>query len=1038
MFENIIRFSIHNKLVIAISVLGLVIWGAFSLSKLPIDAIPDVTNNQVVILTQSPTLAAQEVEQYITTPIELKVSNLQGVTEIRSISRQGLSVITLVFEEEIEMYLARQMVSEQLKATESEIPAEYGTPELAPITTGLGEIYQYTIKPQKGFEEQYSLTDLRTIQDWIVKRQLAGIPGVIEISSFGGYVKQYEVSIDPDRLKANDIKLQEVTEALKANNANTGGSFIEKNDQAYFIRGEGKAENLVNISQIRIKNRGGVPILIGDVAKVQMGHANRFGAMTRDGESEAVGAVVLMLKGADSEQTIKGVKERIERIQKTLPKGLTISPFIDRTKLIDKAISTVSNNLLEGGIIVILILVLLMGSIKAGLIVASVIPITMLITFSLMRVFGISANLMSLGALDFGLLVDCSVIVVEAVLFKLHLDKKSKVKSTEMDQLVGNASSKVLSSAIFGGLIILIVYLPILSLSGIEGKMFKPMAMTVSLAILVALILSMTYIPVMAAWLLKNEGQKQFKVSDKIVNTLFNGYKPLLSKALIWPKTTVAVAFGIFIISIFTFNKMGGEFIPTLDEGDIAVDFQTPPGSSLTATIDATLKAQKALKDQFPEILQIVGRIGASEVPTDPMPVEASDLMINMKDRSEWTSASNREEMVEKMATVLAEEVPGTSAEFTQPIQMRFNEMIAGAKSEVVVKIIGDDLNILSDKASACEKLIQKIEGVASVKVERLTGLPQIEVKFDHSKVAYYGLSISELNLILKTAFAGEKAGVLFEKERRFDVVVRFAPEYRTDIENIKDLPVKTANGQYITFSEIATISYVSAPAQISRDDTKRRINIGVAILNRDVESIVADIKQEIENKIQLPAGYYFDYGGSFENLQEAKDRLMIALPIALFLIFILLYFTFNSIKNALLIFTAIPLSAIGGVFALWLRDMPFSISAGIGFIALFGVAVLNGIVLLGYLNQLENEGVNNLMERIKQGVRVRFRPVLLTASVASFGFLPMAISTSAGAEVQKPLATVVIGGLLTATLLTLVVLPVLYKLFNQKKVTNS
>ncbi|SOE20884.1 cobalt-zinc-cadmium resistance protein CzcA [Spirosomataceae bacterium TFI 002] len=1034
MFEKIIHFSIHNKLIVGISVLGLVIWGGFSLSQLPIDAIPDVTNNQVVVLTQSPTLAAQEVEQYITAPIELKVANLQGVTEIRSTSRQGLSVITLVFEEDIEMYLARQMVSEQLKATESEIPADYGRPELAPITTGLGEIYQYTIKPRPGFENNYSLTDLRTIQDWIVKRQLAGVPGVIEISSFGGYVKQYEVSIDPEKLRANNVSIAEISTALQENNANTGGSFIEKNDQAYFIRGEGKSESIEDLAAIRIKNNGGVPLLIGDVAKVKIGHASRFGAMTRDGESEAVGAVVLMLKGADSEQTIKGVKERIDRIQKNLPEGLEISAFIDRTKLIDKAIATVSKNLIEGGVIVILVLILLLGSIRAGLLVASVIPITMLITFSLMRVFDISANLMSLGALDFGLLVDCSVIVVEAVLFKLHLDRKASIPSDQMDKLVTDSASKVLSSAIFGGLIILIVYLPILSLAGVEGKMFKPMAMTVSLAILVALVLSMTYIPMMSAWLLRTEGSKHFKISDRIVNKLFSWYNPLLQKALHFQKGTVLTAFLLLLVSVFIFSRMGGEFIPTLDEGDIAVDFQTPPGSSLSATIDATLQAQKALKDNFPEIIQIVGRIGASEVPTDPMPVEASDLMINMKDHSEWTSASNREDMVEKMAAVLEAEVPGTSAEFTQPIQMRFNEMIAGAKSEIVVKIIGDDLDQLSAKANECEKLIRKIDGVASVKVERLTGLPQIQVKFDKQKIAYYGLSVAELNLILKTAFAGEVVGTIFEKEKRFDVAVRLDESYRNDIENVRTLPIKTANGSYINFSEVADINYVSGPAQISRDDTKRRINIGVGILNRDVESIVADIQASIETKVKLPAGYYFDYGGAFENLQEAKQRLMIALPIALLLIFVLLYFTFNSVKHSLMIFTAIPLSAIGGVFALWLRGMPFSISAGIGFIALFGVAVLNGIVLLGYLNQLEKEGVKNVLERVKQGVKVRFRPVIMTAAVASFGFLPMALSTSAGAEVQKPLATVVIGGLLSATLLTLVVLPVLYVIFTKNE----
>lgn len=1041
MFQKLIHFSIHNKLIISILLLGAAIWGGVSLTQLPIDAIPDVTNNQVVILTQSPTLATQEVEQYITSPIEIQVANLQGVTEIRSTSRQGLSVITLVFEEGTPIYLARQMVAEQLKIAEINIPTTFGKPELAPITTGLGEIYQYTLVPKKGFENRYSLTDLRTIQDWVVKRQLAGISGVIEISSFGGFVKQYEVSVNPEKLQANNLTISELFDAISKNNANTGGSFIEKNAQAYFIRGEGAAQNLEDLAQIVVKNVGGVPVLVRDVAEVKFGHASRFGAMTRDGETEAVGAVVLMLKGADSEKTIKGVKERIARIEKNLPEGLTISAFIDRTKLIDKSIRTVQTNLLEGGIIVILVLVLLLGSIRAGLLVASVIPLTMLITFGVMNQFGISANLMSLGAIDFGLLVDCSVIVVEAVLFQLHHEKRFKIpliSQENMNNMVGDSASKVLSSAIFGGFIILIVYLPLMTLAGVEGKMFKPMAMTVSIAILVALLLSLTYIPMMSALVLRKEGNKHFALSDRIVNKFYSFYEPLFLKALKNQKVTIVAAVIMLIISVFIFSRMGGEFIPTLDEGDFAVDFQTPSGSSLSTTVDATLQAQKALKEAFPEIIQVVGRIGSSEIPTDPMPVEASDLMINMKDRSEWTSAESREEMVEKMAAVLEEKVPGASAEFTQPIQMRFNEMISGAKSEIVLKIFGEDLNELAKKAIECERIIRKIEGVASVKVERVTGLPQIRVKFDKQKMAQYGLNIEELNLILKTAFAGETAGVIFEKERRFDVAVRFDSTYRTDIKQIKSLPIRTASGAFINFSEVATINYVTGPAQISREATKRRITIGVGILNRDVQSIVADIQQGVETQVDLPTGYYFEYGGAFENLQAAKQRLGIALPVALLLIFVMLYFTFDSLKQSLMVFTAIPLSAIGGVFALWLRGMPFSISAGVGFIALFGVAVLNGIVLIGYLNQLEKEGVSDVLERIKQGVKVRFRPVIMTAAVASMGFLPMALSTSAGAEVQKPLATVVIGGLISATLLTLVVLPVLYLIFNRKRKTNE
>lgn len=1037
MFEKIIELSIKNKVILGFVLILVLLWGAFSLRQLPIDAIPDVTNNQVVILTQSPALATEEVEQYITAPLELQMANLQGVTEIRSTSRQGLSVITVVFEEDIDMYLARQMVAEQIKIAEGDIPQSLGSPELAPITTGLGEIYQYTLVPQKGSENKYSLTDLRTLQDWVVKRQLAGIEGVIEISSFGGFVKQYEIKVNPEKLKANGIGLSELYDALQSNNANIGGSYIEKNNQAYFIRGQGVVTSLVDIAQIAVSQKGGLPIRVKDVADLGFGHAIRYGAMTRNGESEAVGGIVLMLKGADSEKTIAAVKERISRISESLPEDIEISAFIDRTKLIDKSISTVEKNLIEGGLIVIFVLVMLMGSIRAGLLVASVIPITMLITFGIMNQAGISANLMSLGAMDFGLLVDCSVIVVEAVLFKLHHDDRFKVPKIEagkMDNLVKHSASSVLSSAVFGGFIILLVYLPILSLEGIEGKMFRPMALTVSIAIMVAILLSLTYIPMASALLLRKEGNKYFKVSDRIVNSAYRVYEPVFSGAIRMKKLTVTIALLLLAAAVFTFTRMGGEFIPTLDEGDLAVDFQTAPGSSLTTTIDATLKAQKSLIRNFPEVRQIVGRVGASEVPTDPMPPEMSDLMINLKDPEEWTSADSREELVEKMAAVLEEEVPGTSVEFTQPIQMRFNEMISGAKSEIVVKIFGEDLNTLSDLGEKVNQALRDIEGVASVKVERVAGLPQIKVDYNRDALARYGLHIDELNTLLNSAFSGQTAGVVFEKEKRFDMVLRLDESFRKDIENVRQLPVKTASGAFVPFSALGDISYQTGPAQISREGTKRRINIGIGVLNRDVESLVGEIQKTLRSEIDLPTGYYFEYGGAFENLQMAKDRLMLAVPVALTLILVMLYFTFRSIKKSLIIFTAIPFSAIGGVFALYLRGMPFSISAGVGFIALFGVAVLNGMVLLGYLSDLEKDQTLNLTERVKTAVKARFRPVMMTASVASLGFLPMAVSTSAGAEVQKPLATVVIGGLISATLLTLVVLPVLYMLFNQDK----
>ncbi len=1038
MFDAIIRFSIQNKLVIGAFVLMLVGWGSYSAYHLPVDAVPDITNNQVVVITQTPALAAQEAERFITTPLELAMANLQNVEEIRSVSKLGLSVLTVVFTEETEMLKARQLVSEQLQNAIKDIPAEYGRPFLAPITTGLGEIYQYTLVPQPGYEGKYSLSELRSVQDWIVKRQLAGVPGVIEISSFGGYLKQYEVAVNPDRLRATGVTLPELADAMARNNANTGGSYIERSSQAYFIRGEGTVNSLKDIENTIIRTTGGLPIRIGNVADVRFGHAVRFGAMTRNGEGEAVGAVVLMLKGADSETTIKGVKERIGRIQKSLPEGIKIVPFIDRTKLIGKTISTVERNLLEGGLIVVTVLLILMGSWRAGLIVASVIPLAMLFTLAMMKTLGFSANLMSLGAIDFGLIVDGSIIIVEAVLHHFDGNKRylgRTLTAEEMDEAVFESASFIRKSAAFGEIIILIVYLPILSLTGIEGKMFRPMAATVSFAILAALVLSLTYVPMISALLLPRTIATKRTFSDRLMDWLYRHYEPVVKWALRWRKTTVALSLAGLIAVFLLFGRLGGEFIPQLDEGDMAIDFRMPSGTSLSATIDATLKAEKALRSHFQEVKQIVARVGASEIPTDPMPVEMCDLMITMKDRSEWTNAIDREDMAQKMADVLAQEVPGSSSEFTQPIQMRFNEMITGVKSDIVVKIFGDDLQQLFERATEAGRLIEKIPGVSGIRIEQTVGLPQINVVYDRAKLAQYGIAVADVNRLIRAGFAGEATGVVYEGERRYDLVIRLDSASRQSVSDLSGLYLALprsdgsagGNNGSIPLSEVAKITYIQAPAQISHDGTKRRITIGASIRGRDVESIVGDIRQRIEKQVKLPPGYYYTYGGAFENLQQAKDRLSIAVPVALFLIFLLLFATFHSLKYALLIFSSIPLAAVGGVLALWARSMPFSISAGVGFIALFGVAVLNGIVLIGYLNELEREGEREVGERILHGLRVRFRPVIMTASVASLGFLPMALSTSAGAEVQKPLATVVIGGLITATLLTLVVLPVLY-----------
>lgn len=1036
MFDKIIAYSVKNKFVIGLLVMALMIWGAYSLRQLPIDAVPDITNNQVQIITISPTLATQEIEQFITTPVELSLQNLQNIEEIRSISRFGLSVITVVFHEGYDIYLARQLVSERLKEAQDVIPNGLGTPEMSPISTGLGEIYQYVVRPEKGFENKYSSTELRSIQDWIVKRQLLGIEGVAEINSMGGFLKQYEVAVKPESLKAVGISISDVFTALEKSNENTGGAYIEKNSNAYYIRSEGIARSLDDIGNIVINDAGSIPILIKDVAKVQYGKAPRYGALVRNGK-EVVGGKVMMFKGANSAQVTELVKERVIQIQKSLPEGVIIEPYLVRDKLVKTAIGTVEKNLIEGGLIVIFILVLLLGNWRAGLIVASVIPLAMLFAVSMMNLLGISANLMSLGAIDFGLIVDGAVIIVESIVHRLQVRKAGIVlNQLEMDDEVISSSQKIRSSAAFGEIIILMVYIPILALVGIEGKMFKPMAQTVMLAIAGALILSLTYIPMMAALVLNKKVSTKKTLADKIINAFYKGYAPILNKAMQFKNIFVSATIIIFFLSLLVFSRMGGEFIPTLEEGDLAMQQILPPGSSLSQSVKTSKMIQNKLLKEFPEIEDIVVNIGSAEIPTDPMPVEIGDYVLVMKPKEEWTSASNRQEIFEKIEESL-KSIPGVGYEFSQPIQLRFNELMTGTKADIAIKLFGDDLEVLYNKAKEAEKLIKPLDGVGTVNVEQTIGMPQIIIDYKYDRMAQYGLHIKEVNQVIRSAFAGEKAGVIYEGEKRFDLVIRLDELNRTSISDVENLFISLSNGSQVPLSSVANINLTNAPMQVSRENTNRRIVIGVNIGNTDVESLVKNIQSKLDSNLKLPAGYYFTYGGQFENLKAANARLSIALPIALALIFILLYFTFGSITQALLIFTAIPLSAIGGIWALELRGLPFSISAGIGFIALFGVAVLNGIVLIGSFNQLKKEGIMDIKERIFQGTKVRLRPVIMTAAVASLGFLPMAISTSGGAEVQRPLATVVIGGLLTATFLTLVILPILYywlEKWNNKK----
>jgi cobalt-zinc-cadmium resistance protein CzcA len=1034
MLDKIIKFSIKNKFVIGLMTFLLILWGGWSATKLPIDAVPDITNNQVQIITLSPTLAGQEVEQLVTFPIEQSIANLPGLVETRSISRFGLSVITVIFKESVDIYFARQLVGEKLKEAGENIPKGIGTPELAPVSTGLGEVYQYILHPKKGSESKYSAMDLRTMQDWIVARQLYGTPGIAEINSFGGRLKQYEVAVNPDKLKAMNVSIPEIFTALEKNNQNTGGAYIDKQPNAYFIRGIGLVKTLEDVGNIVVKtNPSSVPVYVKDVAELRMGSAVRYGALTYNGEVDAVGGIVMMLKGENSNEVVKRVKEKLPVIQKSLPDDVIIEPFLDRTDLVGRAIGTVEKNLIEGALIVIFVLVLFLGNFRAGLIVASAIPLALLFALAMMNLFGVSANLMSLGAIDFGLIVDGSVIVVEATLHHLGLRKsREKLTQLEMDEEVYISASKIRNSAAFGEIIILIVYIPILTLVGVEGKMFTPMAKTVGFAILGALILSLTYIPMMSALFLSKKVNHKKTLSDKMMDFFHRIYEPLLEKAVRIKYLVVGATVSIFLVAIFFFSRMGGEFIPQLGEGDFAMHCILPQGTSLNQSLETSMKASRILKS-FDEVKMVVGKTGAGEVPTDPMPPEATDIMVILKPQEEWKTQKSYEQLADEMMDKLAV-IPGVFFEKNQPIQMRFNELMTGIRQDVAVKIFGEDLDSLVVYANKVAAVVSAVDGTTAPMVERISGLPQINIEYDRARLANYGLNVEDVNGIVSTAFAGKAAGVVYENERRFDLVVRLDSVSRTSIEDVNNLFLPLPTGSQIPLSQVAKIDYKLGPAQISREASKRRIVVGFNVKDRDVASVVKEIQSELDKKVKLPTGYYFTYGGQFENLQEASARLMVAVPVSLLLIFILLYFTFHSFKLASLIFTAIPMSAIGGVFALMLRGMPFSISAGIGFIALFGVAVLNGIVLIGTFSQLEKEGVDDILKRVYEGTKTRLRPVLMTAAVASLGFLPMALSTSAGAEVQKPLATVVIGGLVTATFLTMFVLPLLYIIFNSKR----
>lgn len=1042
MFQKLITSSIKHKFVVGFLTISLIVWGLWSLATLPFDSTPDITDNQVQVITQAPSLGAQEVEQYVTTPIEMALANIPRLQERRSISRSGLSVITLIFDDQADIYWARSQVSQVLNDAIKDLPKNTST-EMGPIATALGEIYHYTVRTKKGYENKYSLTQLRTIQDWIVRKQLSGTPGVAEVSGWGGFIKQYEVAINTDRLNANGITVSEVFDALQKNNANTGGSYIEQNSNQYYIRAIGVAKTFDDIANTPVKNVNGITIKVGDIAKVQEDHATRFGAVTRNGEGEVVAGIAIMLKGENFQEVSKNVKSRIAQIQKSLPEGVIIEPFIDRTNLVKRVEGTIEHNLIMGGLIVIFVLVIFLGNWRAGLVVASVIPLSMLFAFGMMKTFGIDGNLMSLGAIDFGMIVDSAVIIVEAVV--THINQKTQKTSltqAEMDEEVHFSASRIRQSAAFGEIMIMIVYVPLMTLVGIEGKMFRPMALTVFFAILGAFILSLTYVPMASSLFLSKKISKKETFADKMVKKIQQWYLPVLNWVLKQNKNVITGAVALFCVSLVAFKFLGGEFIPSLEEGDFAVEMSMSQGTSLSQMVESCTKAEKLLKAEYPEVKQVVSRIGSAEIPTDPMPVERADIMISLKPKAEWTSAETTEELMEKMEETL-HTIPGLEAEISQPIQMRNNELLTGIKQDVAIKIFGDDLDELTKLGEHVGKMISGIQGVSGTSVEQVSGLPQIQVVYNHERMAEYGINVDDINQVLETSFAGGIAGSIYEGERKFDIVLRLDNNDR-NVSSIQNLAIPIGSGETIPLTQVADIIYEPAPAQISHENGARRIYVGFNIKGRDVQSTVDEIQNLLDAKLKLPEGYYYTYGGEFQNLQSAITRLMIVVPLALIIIFLLLYATVKNVRESLFVFSAIPLAAIGGVWALWFRGMPFSISAGVGFIALFGVAVLNGIVLIGEMNQMQKNQLSSAVEsersntqliheRIIDSCMIRLRPVLMTALVASLGFLPMALSHGDGAEVQRPLATVVIGGLITSTLLTLLVLPAIYKTFTKK-----
>jgi len=1019
--DRLIDLSLRYKFLVLVLTVVVIGAGVNSMLRLPIDAVPDVTPNQVLVLTSAPGLGPLEVERSVTFPVETSMSGLPGIAEIRSVSRFGLSSVTIFFNEDIDVYFARRLVLERLPDAREAIPAGFGTPTMGPISTGLGEIYQFEVRGDK-----YSAMELRSILEWDIAFKLRSVPGVVEINTYGGELKTYEVQLDPDKLVAFNVSLDQVFTAIEKNNANTGGAFIERAQEQYVVRGEGLVESLSDVDNIVVATTGeGTPVFVKNLGQTVLAPQVRQGAVTRDGRGEIVTGVVMMLMGENSRVVAERVKERLEELQSSLPEGVTVDAYYDRTALVRKTIDTVTTNLVEGGILVVAVLLLLLGNVRGGLIVAAAIPLSMLFAFTGMVQAGLSGNLMSLGAIDFGLIVDGSVVMIENIVRRLG--EAGNQDRSARENTIRDAGREVARPVFFAVLIIILVYLPLLTLEGVEGKMFRPMALTVVFALIGSLILSLTLMPVLASLLFRGKVQEH---EPRLVHWLKERYRPLLGKAIARPAFVGVIAAVVFAASLVLVPFMGSEFIPRLDEGTLAIQASRLPSVSLTESVKSTTQIEKVLK-QFPEVTSVISRTGQAEIPTDPMGVETSDIYVLLKDHAEWTTADNREGLIEAFEKALEEQVPGNVLSFSQPIELRVQELIAGVRSDVAITLYGDDLEELRRAGAELTRVVARVPGAADVKLEQTGGLPFLRIKVRRDEIARYGINAADVLDVVRT-IGGREVGEVLEGQRRFTLQVRFKPSSRADVDQIKRLQVADPRGRMIPITQLADIFVEEGPAQISRENIHRKINIEANVRGRDLGSFVADVQRAIGTGVKLPTGYYVEYGGQFENLERASARLVLVVPVALFLIFVLLYTTFSAAIPALLIYVNIPIAATGGILALFLRGMPFSISAAVGFIALFGVAVLNGVVMVSYFIELRKQGMP-VDEAVRQGAELRLRPILMTAFVAGLGFIPMAISTGAGAEVQQPLATVVIGGLVTSTLLTLFVLPALYRRFQRE-----